>query len=76
MLYYYDDQAKMRVRLGDYGFVANCLKKKEEEVWEGDGVYMAPELLNDFQGMDLRKCDIYSLGVSLIELFLSNSNQL
>jgi len=48
--------------------------KKSGDIEEGDSRYVAPELLNcdDCEdGLDLKKCDIFSLGITAYELLTS-----
>ena len=46
-------------------------KLSSDDVEEGDARYLAPELLNPDEykeGLDLKKADIFSLGITLLEL--------
>ena len=57
---------KITTCVGDFGM--SC-RLDESLVLEGADTYMAPELLDaDSGALDLTKCDVFSLGVSLYEL--------
>ncbi|XP_028331857.1 membrane-associated tyrosine- and threonine-specific cdc2-inhibitory kinase isoform X2 [Gouania willdenowi] len=62
-----------RLKLGDFGLLlqlqqTNMEEKKMEEAQEGDPRYMAPELLSGIYGP---AADVFSLGVSILELACS-----
>lgn len=59
-----------KYKLGDMGQSA-IAKLSSEEIEEGDARYLAPEILNpnEFpEQRDLKKADVFSLGVTLFEL--------
>lgn len=59
-----------KCKLGDLGF-SRLMNKLSNDVPEGDCRYLAKELLNDYQDAplpDLRKADIFSLGILTYEL--------
>jgi len=48
---------------------------------EGDGDYCAPEIIEasifgNIDQIDLRKTDVFSLGITILELVLSNSTHI
>ncbi len=51
------------------------LVRKSNDIEEGDARYVAPELL-DYDDcanhIDLKKCDIFSLGMTALEIMTSN----
>ncbi|KAK4030399.1 membrane-associated tyrosine- and threonine-specific cdc2-inhibitory kinase isoform X2 [Daphnia magna] len=51
-------------KLGDFGLVVN-LKENLHDATEGDSKYLAPEVLG---GLFSKKADIFSLGITLLEL--------
>lgn len=63
-------------KLCDYGLSRKLIIKHNEEIVEGDRKYIAPELLELPLDIDLSKCDIFSLGVSIIELLVSQKGKL
>jgi len=52
-------------KLGDFGLVIDFAQTDGEDGMEGDPCYLAPEVLN---GTFTKACDIFSLGVSILEL--------
>ncbi len=58
-------------KLGDFGLATRIDAAITDGPPEGDARYMPPELL-DFLGegdkIDLRKCDVFSLGISVFEV--------
>lgn len=54
-------------KIGDLGLVTHAVAK---EVEEGDCRYLAPELLHEEIEKDLTKSDIFSLGLSILEVLL------
>lgn len=59
-------------KIGDLGLTRNAIKKKNEEVVEGDGRYLAPEVLqaSSSSTVDLTFADIFSLGASIMDMML------
>jgi len=58
-------------RLGDFGLThSESLMAKGSEPLEGDARYLAPEMIGLSQGccVSLHPCDVFSLGVTLVEL--------
>lgn len=68
------------IKLGDFGLAVDLndyqesqregevARKRGQDVSEGDASYLAPELLS-FNAKVTKKIDIFSFGLSLIELF-------
>jgi len=59
----------MKYKIGDMG--QSRIVKRAGDIEEGDSRYVAPELLNcdDCEDeIDLKKCDIFSLGMTAFEL--------
>lgn len=55
-------------KIGDFGLVVKLVRDQDDpEPEEGDCRYLAPELLNDALQHDYTKCDIFSLGLTIIE---------
>ncbi|XP_046682044.1 membrane-associated tyrosine- and threonine-specific cdc2-inhibitory kinase-like isoform X1 [Homalodisca vitripennis] len=54
-------------KLSDFGLVYHFEKDKQKVPKEGDAKYMAPELLNSAKEFTT-KADIFSLGISILEL--------
>ena len=52
-------------KLGDFGLMIDLAKGESEAAMEGDPCYLAQEVL---QGKFSKACDIFSLGVTLLEL--------
>jgi len=64
----------MRYKLGDMG--QSRVVKRAGDIEEGDSRYVAPELLNcdDCEDeIDLKKCDIFSLGMTAFELLTDHN---
>jgi hypothetical protein len=57
---------KWTLRIGDLGLCR--LAADVSNVEEGEARYCPAELINSGSGIDLKKCDIFSLGASLYEL--------
>jgi len=55
------------LRLGDLG---QCCRLGEPLLNEGESRYLPREVLNESQGLDLAKSDLFSLGASVYELLL------
>lgn len=65
----------MKYKIGDMG--QSRIVKRAGDIEEGDSRYVAPELLNcdDCEDeIDLKKCDIFSLGMTAFELLTSIYN--
>jgi hypothetical protein len=57
------------VKLGDFGLVKkNSSIEKGEDVFEGDSGYIAPEFFGQCKRKIDYKCDIFSLGLTIMEL--------
>lgn len=52
-------------KLGDFGLATNVHERRIVD--DGDSRYLSPEIFND-DYRDLKKCDIFSLGCTLLEL--------
>ena len=52
-------------KIGDFGLVVDCANDELNNAREGDNKYMAPELL---EGVFTQKADVYSLGITILEL--------
>jgi len=64
----------MRYKIGDMG--QSRVVKRAGDIEEGDSRYVAPELLNcdDCEDeIDLKKCDIFSLGMTAFELLTDHN---
>jgi wee1-like protein kinase len=60
-----------KYKIADLGLSRIAISVKGEDIIEGDSRYLAPELLNEVQEdylPDLKKADIFSLGVTFYEL--------
>lgn len=56
-------------KLGDFGLIVDLTNQNTEGRREGDSKYLAPEVLEGFgEGNISKACDIYSLGITLLEL--------
>ena len=56
------------VKLGDFN-LSRKKNKSDEDYFEGDSVYLAPEILEAKKFNQLNeKCDIFSLGLSIVEI--------
>jgi len=55
------------IKIADLGLCRISRLKKWSDIEEGDSRYLAKEVLNYHQGIDLTKADIYSLGMSLFQ---------
>lgn|SRR5690606_35857413 len=55
-----------KYKIGDMGLVSSTLNR--DNLSEGDSRYLAPELLEDPEKLQLEKCDIFALGATLYEL--------
>ena len=56
------------VKLGDFGHVYDLSEPHPRTVEEGDATYMSPELLDHFYPRVTKRADIFSFGISLIEI--------
>lgn len=54
-------------KISDLGLARITKIKREGDLEEGDSRYLAKEMLNYYQGIDLTKADIFSLGMSIYE---------
>lgn len=55
------------IKISDLGLARITKIKREGDLEEGDSRYVAKEMLNYYQGMDLTKADIFSLALSIYE---------
>lgn len=55
------------VKIADLGLCRVTRIKKWSDLDEGDTRYLAKEVLNYHEGVDLTKADIYSLGMSIFQ---------
>jgi serine/threonine protein kinase len=55
------------VKVADLGLCRITRIKRWTDLDEGDSRYLAREVLNYNQGVDLKKSDIYSLGMSIFQ---------
>jgi wee1-like protein kinase len=55
------------VKVADLGLCRITRIKRWTDLDEGDSRYLAKEVLNYSQGVDLKKSDIYSLGMSIFQ---------
>lgn len=65
-----------RFKIADLGLSRIAIRVKGEDIIEGDSRYLAPELLKEFSEdhlPDLKKADIFSLGIFLFELLTRQS---
>jgi serine/threonine protein kinase len=57
------------VKLGDFGLSRNSKTlKKGEDIFEGDSIYIAPEFFNTGNKIISNKVDVFSLGLSILEI--------
>jgi serine/threonine protein kinase len=57
------------VKLGDFGLSRNSSTlKKGEDIFEGDSIYIAPEFFTTGNKIISNKVDVFSLGLSIIEI--------
>lgn len=57
------------VKLGDFGLSRNSSSlKKGEDIFEGDSIYIAPEFFNTGNKIISNKVDVFSLGLSILEI--------
>ncbi len=63
------------VKLGDFGLSKKANLKRNEDVFEGDSAYLAPEFFGKFNNSIeqkdsvTNKCDVFSLGLTILEIF-------
>lgn len=62
--------------LGDFSLMKNLSQVRYNDNIEGDFKYLANEILyvtdNNFKSIDLKKADVFALGMSLIDILTRN----